>query len=524
MTMTNKIPLWVVWGVPVAVLLLILCGQYVCIMYLNGGVFTYTLDDAYIHLSLAENISQGHYGINLGEFSSPSSSIVWPFLLSLFAGFSWFEYVPITVNVLASVAVLFMVVGFCLNLFMPIKLQGKILALAVGVLLIISGNLTGLVFTGMEHSVQLLLAVGLVVGTVAFLSDRRGVGSLVVLAIIAPLIRYEMLAVSAATLWFLWRCKQRAPAVMAGICIAILLGAFSFYLHSLGLGFFPNSVAAKSEFISTGGAFSKIVKNILTGIFERRGRGVSLLALLAGFLFFRFSTRSELKTRLCCEWAGIAILLHFCCGKFGWFSRYEIYIWVSSVLMMLVVLADRYAVRFSESASPVPLIGICGFVFCTSLAYFYALIMTPVAANNIYEQHYQTRRFLVDFYKRPVAINDIGLPTFRNDIFVLDIWGLASRKALEYRSKKLSPEWMDVMSAEHGIDCAVIYDTDYRPAGWVHLADWSLSRRRITPENATVSVFARDVRTVPELTGILTRFKETMPVGIKWVWVKDMLE
>jgi len=38
----------------------------------------YSLDDPYIHLALAENMARGHFGVNLGEASNPSSSIIWP--------------------------------------------------------------------------------------------------------------------------------------------------------------------------------------------------------------------------------------------------------------------------------------------------------------------------------------------------------------------------------------------------------------------------------------------------------------
>ena len=40
-----------------------------------GGVLIYSLDDPYIHLALARTIQQGGYGINVGEWASPSSSI-----------------------------------------------------------------------------------------------------------------------------------------------------------------------------------------------------------------------------------------------------------------------------------------------------------------------------------------------------------------------------------------------------------------------------------------------------------------
>ncbi|MBN2327748.1 MAG: hypothetical protein JXR73_11395 [Candidatus Omnitrophica bacterium] len=64
------------------------------ILVMNHGVFCYTLDDAYIHLALSENIIHGHYGINPGECSSPSSSILWPFLLAPWALTPFHLYYP----------------------------------------------------------------------------------------------------------------------------------------------------------------------------------------------------------------------------------------------------------------------------------------------------------------------------------------------------------------------------------------------------------------------------------------------
>ena len=54
-----------------------------------GGQLMYTLDDPYIHLSLAENLLRGHYGVNLDEVASPSSSILYPFLLACALGAAW---------------------------------------------------------------------------------------------------------------------------------------------------------------------------------------------------------------------------------------------------------------------------------------------------------------------------------------------------------------------------------------------------------------------------------------------------
>src|SRR4030042_4553212 len=49
----------------------------------TGGRFIYNLDDAYIHLAVAKHIVRdGIYGVTPFEFSSSSSSILWPRLLA----------------------------------------------------------------------------------------------------------------------------------------------------------------------------------------------------------------------------------------------------------------------------------------------------------------------------------------------------------------------------------------------------------------------------------------------------------
>jgi len=82
----------------VALYLAVVLALLWAILHRNGGVFTYTLDDPYIHLALAEKIAQGHYGINSGEASAPSSSIVWPFLLAPGARPAWGTYLPLALN------------------------------------------------------------------------------------------------------------------------------------------------------------------------------------------------------------------------------------------------------------------------------------------------------------------------------------------------------------------------------------------------------------------------------------------
>jgi len=72
----------------------------VLVGFMTNWQFIYTLDDPYIHLALAKGISHFHYGINASEFSAPSSSILWPFLMAPFASLQGFWLVPLVVNLL----------------------------------------------------------------------------------------------------------------------------------------------------------------------------------------------------------------------------------------------------------------------------------------------------------------------------------------------------------------------------------------------------------------------------------------
>ena len=89
------------------VFLLLTTVIFLRIRQLNGGPFTYALDDAYIHLGLSDQIAHGHYGINENEYSSPASSILWPFLLALFSPSSIHLYLPLLLSMAAGLVAVY---------------------------------------------------------------------------------------------------------------------------------------------------------------------------------------------------------------------------------------------------------------------------------------------------------------------------------------------------------------------------------------------------------------------------------
>src|SRR3954471_11916641 len=83
---------------------LLVLGIIAGMLALPHGRLGYTLDDPYIHLALAERIALGHYGINLGEVTAPSSSILWPFLLLPGVGTAWHAWLPLGLGLACGAA------------------------------------------------------------------------------------------------------------------------------------------------------------------------------------------------------------------------------------------------------------------------------------------------------------------------------------------------------------------------------------------------------------------------------------
>src|SRR5579872_6646054 len=76
---------------------------------LCGGRLVFSLDDPYIHLAVADHILSGGYGVNADEFSSPSSSILWPYLLALTEALHLGVWGPLLINASAAAGTLVVV-------------------------------------------------------------------------------------------------------------------------------------------------------------------------------------------------------------------------------------------------------------------------------------------------------------------------------------------------------------------------------------------------------------------------------
>jgi hypothetical protein len=80
---------------------ILLVNEVYASIRLTGGHLIYSLDDPYIHLSVAENILRGGYGVNWEEYLAPCSSILYPFLLVPFVAIGIGTFAPLIINALA---------------------------------------------------------------------------------------------------------------------------------------------------------------------------------------------------------------------------------------------------------------------------------------------------------------------------------------------------------------------------------------------------------------------------------------
>ena len=498
-------------------------GVYLMILSMNQGTFIYTLDDPYIHLALAEQISQGHYGVNAGEPSSPSSSAIWPLLLAPFARHASGELAPLLLNALCGA-----ITGFVLvrrfRLLSPTPTdnspKGHIFRALLTVAVLISGNALGLVFTGMEHTLQLLCAVVVVDAMLNVASGTNRERPLEwwhwAALIAGPLVRYENLALTVAGCGFLLLSRHWKPAFIAGLCALTAIAGYTVFLLTLGLEPLPNSVQAKLAMTGPAGSDSLLGgmwAHLASALQLARGQAVASLILVAlGFACCRRPFDGLAKVA-----AGVAAagLMHLLVGKFGWFNRYEAY--VSGAVAFGVLALALAAVTTSKRSLPLST-GIFALVASGVLAFPYlvGLIQVPTAANNIYEQQYQMHRFLAERWQRPVAVNDLGLVAYRNDQYVLDLWGLASHEALVAQTTGTDPNWMQRLTEQHGTQLAIIYQEAFpaRPAHWVKVAEMRLSKPRITPAQSRVSFYATHPNQADAIESLLADFKNTLPVGV----------
>ena len=363
-------------------------------------------------------------------------------------------------------------------------------------------NIAGLVLTGMEHSLQLLLVVLIAVGISEFMENRKVSPWLAASLVAAPLIRYECLAISLPVLAFLFVAGEKKKASVLLAVTVITLGAFSLFLIHLGLDPMPASVNAKSAVVSGSGSIGSILGNLVNSV--RSFRGMVQLLVLVPFIIVLFKSSRSRNDKFLAVAVVAAVVLHLLVGRSGWFHRYGVYIWAFSILMLFQLYRDLL-IRYRVPAALLLLL--------LSADYLSGYTKIKHASGNIYQQQYQMRRFVHQWLGEPVAVNDLGLVSMGYDEYVLDLWGLATPAALQ---GAFNPAWVDSVARANGVNTAIVYRDEIPGVQhWTHVARMEIAPPLVVCVSGGVDFLTAPWSSSDSLRAKLYGFMETLPSGIE---------
>jgi hypothetical protein len=487
----------------------------------NRGVFTYVVDDPYIHVTMARNLAlSGTYGVVPGVYESASSSPGW---VALLAGFIRVApgsalWLPLALNVVAGIGVLALVLRAQTVLFTPSSaLVRGLFAAALPLALF----LPGLAMVGMEHTLHILLVTGLMTVLANALRRPLGRGELAGFAVLwalAAAVRYETLFFAAGAALALLvagdvpgglRNRLRRfevwAALLPPLAITGLLGAINL---ANGQYFLPNSVVAKSSLGSGGlGAFVPspgTMANVLLS-------DVTVAALLlAGLAYLAMRRLRGLESGLWLVWV-VTLLLHSAYGRFGWFDRYQAYLVAAGLLLALRSLPPLRLPRLSLS----PAVALGALLLLLPLPKFNTAASAPTVAHVVYRYQYLTAQLLAGNYPgRTVMAVDIGLVSYNHIGRLDDLYALGSHEVLAaYHAGQMGPAFLDRLAARDGVAVAVMYhgDAHYVPAGWTQVAHWSMGPVGPTESASDYDFWAPTPQLALELREHMRQFAQAMP-------------
>lgn len=421
------------WRV-VCLAVLALCGiAFAVSLKITDGNLVYAIDDCYIHLALARNLSEtGVWGIRPNEYAFASSSPLWTCLLAVsFRIFGFHEVFAAVYAVLFCVASAW-VVDRILSIWLRSGWQRAILSVCIMLAL----PITTAAILGMEHAMHVFSILLLTY----FYLRKFPPGRLMLAAAFAASARYESLFVI-------------IPLAVAELCqrrmresLALLVGAFAppvcygAYALAHGGTFLPNSLMVKSA-LSIGYAFhdrlwqaascGRMVENAVVYF-----SGLMLIALsFAAGLTGRF--------RLLLLASAVSVFGHLVFAKTGWIynvNRYEMYLIALSTPLVLLAIAQIKSAcvenQFRRLVN-LTLLAVGGIFLVGMLAYG---LDSGLRALRVPRETYETplvgARVLASLPKDrqgPIFLNDLGLIAERTTVPIIDVCGLGEQDTFELR-------------------------------------------------------------------------------------------
>jgi hypothetical protein len=390
-------------------------------------------------------------------------------------------------------------------------------SVALALLALAPLNAVALPLTGMEHALHVMVSAIIIAGLIVLAQTGRAPWWLVAAIMVNPLIRFEGLALSGAAALALMYAGSWRAGLVAGAGTVAGVAAFAGFLLWLGLPPLPSSVLMKSALAARATHADARQRRPAPGrcigktnLSYGKAVLIALAVLCAAALFTR--DRDERRKRIIVGGAAIVALAgHLAAGDYGWFGRYEVY----AVTLGLMALAYVWGPRLRKLAPEKAALIVGAALASSSLQYARPVLLTPAAAQNIYDQQRQMGRFATDYFPHPVAVNDLGWVAYRNDAFVLDLWGLGSNEVRRLRqANAFDKDAIARAAQERGIVFAMVYDAWFAkglPDHWRRVAQ--LRTDAVSAAEPTVAFYLIDPARAGEMAAALARFRATLPKG-----------
>jgi len=498
------------------------------------GVFAYPLDDSYIHLAVAKNLTVNSvWGISGHEFASASSSILYPLLLSgIFKITGVVTIIPFLVNL--AVAIVFLLVVQRWLVRQGIAPAGQLIVLLLAIFLI---PLPGIVMVGMEHTLHLLFFFLFLTSFSDVLEKMvaapgqpvKMTWPVYVYGVLMMAARFESMALLGFACVLLVFHRRWIAALQLGFVCFLPVLIFGIVSISKGGFFLPNAVMLKPSLPS--GGLDEMIYYIREEYFPRffsgseryNTLGVQRLLLLIPLTYFLFrkATREKMGYQYMLLLLFAATIFHLAFAAYSFYARYEVYLVGSFVVVASTLFVKYFRVEAADRNGAPEWVGwLLGVFLLAPLVTRSWNVFDQVALGSIwtYDQQCQMGKFVQQYYDWDgVVFNDIGGVSYFSEGKKLDILGLGNNDVAQQRRQRMNtPDLIDSLGKAKDAKIAIVYEPRFKnyTRNWRKVASWDIPYDDPIGFYDSVTFYAVNPGDAPMLMNNLKKYQPSLPKEI----------